>query len=287
MLRATRHEVGQAVLQRRHAAEVDVLVDLAQFGGQRRWCHHVAGLPAGDVIGLAERADHEGARVQLLVGQHAGMAGAVEDQVLVDLVADHMDIAAADQRGQLVQVVTAEQRATGVVRRVDEDQAGTRGDGIGQALPVHGEVRQRQRYVHAAATGQFHRGLVAVVAGIEDDGLVTRMDQRLHGTEDRLGGAGGDGDFAVGIALHAVAASDLGRHLLAQRRQAGHRAVLVAPLQHMAGHGLAQRLRAVEIGKALGQVDGADFSGELGHAGEDGGADIGQLAGEHRDFLLA
>ncbi|MCY1363578.1 hypothetical protein D9M69_503460 [compost metagenome] len=215
------------------------------------------------------------------MGQHAGVLHAVEHQVFVDLVADHVDIAAANQRRQAVEVVTGQQRAAGIVRRVDEDQPGPRGDGVAQALPVDGEVRQGQRHVHAAAAGQLHRGLVAVVAGVEDDRLVAGMDQRLHRAEDRLGGAGDDGHLAVGIHAAAVQPLHLGRHLLAQRRQAGHRCVLVVAGGDVPGHRLAQRRRAVEVGEPLGQVERAGFHGELGHAGEDGGADLGQFAGEH------
>src|SRR5690606_40381538 len=61
------------------------------------------------------------------------------------------------------------------------------------------------------STGQFYRRFVAVVAGIEHDGLVARPDQRLHGTEDRFGGPRGDGDLAVGVALHAVDTRNLGQ----------------------------------------------------------------------------
>ncbi|MNE10157.1 hypothetical protein D3C80_1028580 [compost metagenome] len=276
------HVVGQRPLQRGDAAEGDELVDLAQLGSQGRRRHHVAGLPAGDVVGLAERADHEGALVQLLVGQHAGVLYAVEHQVLVDLVADQVDLALADQGGQLGQLRRGNQSAAGVVRAVEDDQAGARADRVLQPLPVDGEVRQRQRHVHAAPAGQFHRGLVAVVAGIEDDHLVARADQRLHRAEDRLGGAGSDGHLAVHVHAAAVAAGDLRRHLLAQGRQAGHRCVLVVPGHHVAADRLAQRLRAVEVGKALGQVERAGLRGELGHGGEDGGADVGQFADDHR-----
>ncbi|MNN18118.1 hypothetical protein D3C81_1313230 [compost metagenome] len=209
------------------------------------------------------------------------MADAVIDQVLVDLVADHIDLALADQRGQLVEIGAVDQRAARVVRAVEEDQAGARGNGGGQALPIDTEVRQAQRHMHAAAAGQFHRGLVAVVAGIENDGLIAGADHRLHRTEDRLGCAGSDGHFAVGADLAPVEVGNLGRHLLAQRRQAGHRRVLVVPEHDMPADRLAQCERAVEIGKTLGQVERTAIGGELGHAGEDGGADVRQFAGEH------
>ncbi|MNN81464.1 hypothetical protein D3C81_1982910 [compost metagenome] len=89
---------------------------LAQLGTQRRRGDHIAGLPAGDVISLAERADNEGALIQLLVGQHAGMAHAVVDQVFIHFIADQVDIAVSDKPGQLVEVFSGNQRTAGVVR---------------------------------------------------------------------------------------------------------------------------------------------------------------------------
>ena len=45
----------------------------------------------------------------------------------------------------------------------------------------------------------------------------------------------------------------------------------------------AQELgRRLEIGEALRQVERAGLRGELGHGGEDGGADVGQFADDHR-----
>ncbi|MCY1520191.1 hypothetical protein D9M68_549620 [compost metagenome] len=281
VLRMRRHEVGQRPLQRRNATEVHVLVDLAQLGRERRRGDHVAGLPAGDVIGLAEGADHEGAGVELVMGEHADVADAVEHQMLVDLVRHQVDIAITDQLGQLVQFGAGNQRAAGVVRAVEDDHAGARAEGVAHALPVDGEARQCQRHMHAAATGQLHGRLVAVVAGIEDDHLVAGADHRLDGAEDGFGGAGSDGHFGIGADRTAIESGHLGCHLFAQRRQAGHRGVLVMSGGDVPTDRIAQGGWRGEIREALGQVDGADFCGELGHAGEDGGADVGQLAGDH------
>nr|BFE91299.1 hypothetical protein GCM10020185_18350 [Pseudomonas brassicacearum subsp. brassicacearum] len=49
---------------------------------------------------------------------------------------------------------------------------------------------------------------------------------------------------------------------------------------------IAQGLRTIEIGKALGQVQRARLRGELGHLGENSDADIRQLAGDHEGSLL-
>ena len=55
------HVAGDAMLHRRIHGEHVVLVDLAELGRQRRRRRHVADLPAGDVVGLAEARHDEGA----------------------------------------------------------------------------------------------------------------------------------------------------------------------------------------------------------------------------------
>ena len=71
-----------------------------QLRSQRCRRHDVTDLPAGHVIGLAERADDEAAGGELGMARHALVPGAVEDDVLVDLVADDEDAGAADDVGQ-------------------------------------------------------------------------------------------------------------------------------------------------------------------------------------------
>ncbi|MNL19272.1 hypothetical protein D3C87_1404640 [compost metagenome] len=223
VFRVLGHEVSQRVLQWCHTAEAHVLVNLAQFRCQCRWRDHVAGFPARNVIGLAERADHESALVQLFMVQHADVGHAVEHQVFVDFVADQIDIAITDQIRQLIQLGTADQCATRIVRCVQHNHPRARRDGLGQFLEVDRKVIQPQLHMHTTATGQFHRRLVTVVARIENDHFVAAVDNRLNRAEDRLGGAGSDGHFVVRIDSDAVAASNFRRHLLTQCRQAGHR----------------------------------------------------------------
>ena len=140
---------------------------------------------------------------------------------------------------------------------------------------------QAQLHMHAAATGQFNRRLVAVIAGVEHDDFITAANHRLNGAKNRLGGAWRDGHFSVGIHRDAIAAGDLGRHLLTQHRQACHGGVLVMTEGDVLTHCIEQTLRTIEIGKTLGQIERAGFGGELRHGGENGRADVWQLTGDH------
>ena len=86
MLGMRSHEIGQRPLQWRDAGKADVLVHLAQLTAERGWRHHVSGLPAGDMVGLAKGTDDEGPLIQFIVPQYTGVLTTVEYQVLVNLI---------------------------------------------------------------------------------------------------------------------------------------------------------------------------------------------------------
>ncbi|MNP05637.1 hypothetical protein D3C76_975920 [compost metagenome] len=55
----------------------------------------------------------------------------------------------------------------------------------------------------------------------------------------------------------------------------------------MPAYRIEQGLGTIEIGKTLGQVQGAGLHGELGHGGKDGRADVRQLATDHEALFPA
>jgi len=173
------------------------------------------------------------------------------------------------------------------VRAVENDHARARAQRIFKLLPVYRKVIQPQLHMHTTATRQFDRRLVAVVARIKHNDFIASMNHGLNGAENSLGSAGGDGHFSVSIHLCAIATGDLGRHLLTQRRQAGHWGVLVMATGNVLANCITQRLRAIEVREPLRQVECAGFCRELRHAREDGGADVRQLAGDHGRSLLS
>ena len=77
-----------------------------------------------------------------------------------------------------------------------------------------------------------------------------------------------------------MAGRDLAGNGLTQGRPAGHGRVLVVAGAHGAADGFDQGRIAVEVRKALTQVDGTVLSGQGRHGAEDGGADIRQAAGK-------
>ena len=151
----------------------------------------------------------------------------VEHHVLVDLVGDDDDVGAARQRCQRGQVVRRPDRAGRIVRRVDDDHARARRDQGAHFVPVGPVVGGAQRRMHRPAAGQLDRRHVAVVDRGEDDHLVAGPHAGGDRREDRLGGAGGDGDLVIRVVAGAVERLDLLGDGLAQGRHAGHRRVLV------------------------------------------------------------
>jgi hypothetical protein len=204
------------------------------------------------------------------------VAGAVEDDVLVDLVADDVERNAADQRDQRGDVVGGHDRSRGIVRRVDHQQPRAGRDGGRDGVPVDAVIGQLQRDDDRNAAVQLDRRHVRVVAGFEDDRFVARVHHRGDRVEDRFGAAGGDGDLGVGVIDRAVRVRVLGGDRLAERHRARHRRILVESRAHVTDDRVDQRGIAVEIREPLRQVDGADLGRELRHHREDGGANGGE-----------
>jgi hypothetical protein len=205
------------------------------------------------------------------------VAGAIEHDVLVDLVAEQDDVGTAQEVDERLHVVGAEHRAGRVVRTVDHQHPRARGDRGTYRVPVRREAERIQRDMHRLRAGQVDRRFVAVVAGVEDDHLVAGPNDGMDRIEDRLGGAAGDRDLAVGIGSPAIAAFGLAGDRLAQRGHAAHHRVLVVAGLHRPGQCIDQAPGHREIRKALAQVDRAVLGGQLRHHGEDGGADLRQF----------
>ena len=137
------------------------------------------------------------------------------------------------------------------------------------------EPELRRHEPHHARLGLGHRdpGQVGVVERLEHDGLVARVEQRRDRRAERLGGPGVDRDLARRVVGQAVEALLVIGHRLLQRRQAGHRRVLVVARAQGLDRGLLDEVGAVEVREALAEIDGVVAAGERRHLGEDGGAE--------------
>ena len=79
---------------------------------------------------------------------HRDVLGTVEHEVLVHLVGEHQQIVLDREVGDELHLVAGEHAARGVVRRVEQDELGLRGDGGAQLVGVEGVAR-----AGAAVTG--------------------------------------------------------------------------------------------------------------------------------------
>ena len=210
------------------------------------------------------------------------MAAAIEDDVLVHFVAQHVERRPPCERGERVDVGGGHDRAGGVVRRVDHQEPRPRCDRRFHGIPVDPVIRRVQRDDHGNAAIQLDRWQVGVVAGLQHDDLVARMHDRRDRGEDRLGAARGDRHLGVGIVGGAVIVRVLRGNRLAERRDPLHRRVLVQAAAHVRGDCVDERGIAVEVREPLRQVHRPDVGRELRHHREDGRADRRQSRDENR-----
>ena len=219
------------------------------------------------------------------VARHALVLHAVEDDVLVHLVADDEQAGPAHERAEGPDVVGPQDGARRVVRRVEHEQARARGNRPPDRVPVHGVIGRPQGDDHRSAAAEHDGGNVRVVARLEHDHFVALTDDRRYGVENRLRAAGRDGDLAVGVVPPVVEACERARDRLTQRQDALHRRVLVLPGAHVPRNGIDERGVAVEVREPLREVDRAELAGQPRHHGEDRRPDRRQLrldVGRHR-----
>ncbi len=242
---------------------------------------------SGEGEGLGGRGDRDRALA------HAGQGAQREvlpvvGEVLVDLVGDDQEVAGDGELGDGGQLFAGEDHAGGVVGGVEQQQAGAGPDGVGEGVEVGAEVGGAEGEGDPLGSGHGDAGGVGVVEGLEGDDLVARLQEGEHGRGDRLGGAGGDQDFAVGVEGQAVPAPLVLGDCLAQLGDALTGRVLVAAAVHDgAGGGLGDLRGAVGVGEALPEVDGAGARGQGRHLGEDRGAEPFQPPVQQRPVLHA
>ena len=237
-----------------------------------------ADLPAGEGEGLARAGDRHRPVEHARQGGDRDVGVAVEGQVLVDLVGDHDEVVATGDVRDGGELALVEHASGRVVRAVQQDHPGAVGDDGLELVGVEAVVGCAQGHRASYAARELDRRAVAVVVGLADDHLVTRVDQPEHGRCDRLGGAGRDHDL-VGRELETVVALLVPDDRLDELGGAVAGWVLVP-----AGpHGVVRRFddggRAALVGEPLTEVDRPGAYGESRHLGEDRAPDAAQPFG--------
>ena len=125
----------------------------------------------------------------------------VEDQLVVDLIADGNDVVLLAQVGDERELLAREDLSGGVVRRIDHDRPGPRRECRGELRRIKPELclpglpRRVKRHIAAGGTG--HRGScdVEVEEGLEDDEFVAGIEQGAKGWHEASRYATGDDDI--------------------------------------------------------------------------------------------
>ena len=217
------------------------------------------------------------------------MGEAVEDQVLVDLVTQHDQVAFAREFGDRSKFVIGEYGAGGVVRTVDDQHLRLGGDRAAQCIEIDRKSVSRgyQRNCATYSACQRDGCSVGVVVRLDQHYFFAGFDQSENCSTDRLGGADGDQNFGVGITDESVADAPILRDGLAQDGHARTGRVLIDAFGDGSARYFEHGRRTVGIRKALTEVDRVVKCGQRCHLGEDRGCERlqtrdGAVAGRRR-----
>jgi hypothetical protein len=177
--------------------------------------------------------------------------GAIEDEVLVDLVRHRQDVVGTAERGDLRELLDTEHLAGRVVGCVEQDETGARTEGSRQLLGVERPVRRVKSDQARGGSGHGGAGGVRVVGRFEHHHFVARLAQGQQGGGDGLGCARGHQDLVVGRVLEPVPGGLVRHHGGTQLGHPLDRRILIAAGRHGLGRHPDEFGRTIGIGKPL------------------------------------
>ena len=170
-----------------------------------------------------------------------------------------------------------------VVRRIDQDEPGVRGDGGAQCAEIGPERGRAQGDRYPDTPGHRDAGRVGVVVRLERDDLVAGLDKGEQRGRDRLGRPGGHEHLVVGVELKPVEPPLV---LGDGRPQLGDtwpwRVLVAAARDDRVGRSPGDLCWPVRVGEALTEIDRAGRQRERGHLREDRRSQPGEPAVQQR-----
>ena len=207
------------------------------------------------------------------------MAVGFVDDVLVHFIGYDVGVIFLRQVGDELQLVIGEHLAAGVGGVAQDQRLGILLEGRFQLVHIKMELRRVQGHVDRFRAGEDGIRPVVFIEGGEHDDLIAGVGHSHHGRHHGLGAAAGDHDLPVGV--------DGAPHELGLLSRQGFAEVLCAPgdgvlMEVLMGHlrqPVQNLLGRLEVGKALGQVDGVVLERDPSHPADDG---IGKGLGTFR-----
>ena len=174
------------------------------------------------------------------------------DDVLVHLIGDEKGIVLARQFADEDQLFLREHLATRIGRIADDDGARLLREGAAQLVAVEAEAGRVQRHVDRPRAGEDRVRAVVLVEGRENNHRVARVAHGHDGHEHCLRPAAGGDHVSVRVDLQTHEPGlFLGQGLPEGGRAPGDGVLVVISVRHLAGGGLEQCGRRVEVGEAL------------------------------------
>ena len=193
-----------------------------------------------------------------------------KDDVFVHLVGDDEGVVLPGQlpdEGQLLPGEHLPRRVGGVA---DDDGLGPLAEGVLQGGAVEVKLRRHQRDVDGVGPREDGVRPVVLIEGAEHDDLVPGIAHSHHGGHHGLGAAAGDQHLAVGVHSAADGTPVLVRQGLPEILGAKGDGILVGTLIGHLGQAVQHGLGGIEVGVALGQVDGPVLFADPGHPPDHG-----------------
>ena len=155
-------------------------------------------------------------------------------QLGIDFVGNHHNIRAVQRLRKRLHVLRLHHAAGGVVRIWEDDRLGSRRKLRPQHLRRQTEAILRRRlHRHAHAAGEHHAGHIGYIAGIGNQHLIARLNQRAQRKINALARADRDHNLARGIIAHAEARLILGNQARQLLKPAVRRVVRVPRAQRI------------------------------------------------------
>ena len=182
--------------------------------------------PARHGIGLGESVDDHASLLQSLERANRDVLLPTKGQLRIDLVREHDDVSISEYICNTLEIRSLHDRAGGIARIGQDQRLGFWGNRRTKHLGRHLKIifcRGLQDHGNTAANA--NHGLVANIARLRNDDLVSRANKRTKRHIDRFRSANRHQDLAIGIKLHLILAIHVSGDLAAKLEQTAVRGV--------------------------------------------------------------